>query len=240
MPLHSTFQSLIVVAGCLATIPGVAAEPDAAARQVLTTHCLSCHSGQSPRGGLDFTTRASLLEGGEAGEVVDLKQPEKSRLLALINHTAEPGMPFKREKLPADQIEILTKWVTVGAPYSATLEVPKWWSLRPLSKPAVPAVAAELQSWPLNPVDHFVAAAWSTRQLGPTPAADKRTLLRRVYFDLIGLPPTPAEMEAFLADAAPDAYENVVDRLLESPHYGERWARFWMDLAHFAETHGHD
>ena len=215
----------------------------AAARQILQAHCVACHSGQSPRGGLSLLTRESLLKGGESGAVLDLQQPAKSRLLELVTHAAEPGMPFKKPKLPAAQIETLTAWLKARAPYAAPLELPaeeKWWSLKPLALPAVPDVAAEFRSWPLNPVDQFVAAAWPAKQLGPAPAADKRTLLRRVYFDLIGLPPTPAEMDVFLADHDPLAYERVVERLLESPHYGERQARFWMDLVHYAETHGHD
>lgn len=239
--LRSIVLVLLVIAGAeTLQLKAEEAPPDSAARKVLQTHCLSCHSGQSPRGGLDLSTRESLLEGSESGEVLDLKQPSQSRLLGLINHTVEPGMPFKKAKLPADQIEALTRWIIAGAPYSAPLEAPQWWSLQPLVKPAVPTVAETLRDWPLNPVDRFIAAAWPARQLAPTAPADKRTLLRRVYFDLVGLPPTPAEMDAFLADQAPRAYERVVDRLLQSPQYGERWARFWMDLAHFAETHGHD
>lgn len=215
----------------------------AAARQVLQTKCVGCHSGVAPRGGLSLATRESLLKGGETGEVLDLQHPEKSRLLELVTHAAEPGMPFKQPKLAPEQIEILTTWVKAGAAYRGPLEAPadqQWWSLRPLILPAIPEVAVEFREWTRNPVDEFVAAAWTGKQLGPSPAADRRTLLRRVYFDLVGLPPTPEEMTAFLEDQDPLAYERVVDRLLQSPQYGERWARFWMDLAHYAETHGHD
>lgn len=174
--LRSLLLPLLVVAICLGTRSLTADDsaPDAAARNVLQTHCLACHSGQSPRGGLDLTSRENLLKGGDAGDVFDLKQPEKSRLLELINHTGEPGMPFKKAKLPADQIEILTKWVTAGVPYSAPLEVPRWWSLQPLNKPAVPAVPDAFRNWPLNPVDQFIAAAWPSRQLGPAAPADRR------------------------------------------------------------------
>ena len=214
-----------------------------AARQILQTQCITCHSGQSPRGGLNLMTRETLLKGGLSGVVLDLVQPAQSRLLELVTHSAEPGMPFKRAKLPTEQIEVLSAWVKAGAPYTSPIELTaeaRWWSLQPLTLPLVPEVAAGFRGWPLNPVDQFVAAAWTARQLGPAPVADKRTVLRRVYFDLLGLPPTPAELEAFLADQGPLAYERVVDRLLASPHYGERQARFWMDLVHFAETHGHD
>lgn len=213
------------------------------AQQILQAQCLSCHSGQSPRGGLDLTTRERFMEGGEAGLIYDSASPAESRLLKLVTHSEEPGMPFKRPKLAPSQIKILTAWIKAGAPYAGEIAVPtqdEWWSLKVLSKPAIPKVPDALKAWPRHPIDQFVAAAWAERQLGPSPEADKRTLLRRVTFDLIGLPPTPEEMAGFLADDAPGDYERVVDRLLESPHYGERWARFWMDLAHFAETHGHD
>jgi hypothetical protein len=116
-----------------------------------------------------------------------------------------------------------------------------WWSLKPVVKPAPPPVAdAKYRDWPRNPIDHFILAKLRQKGLEPSPAADRRTLLRRVSFDLIGLPPTPEELDLFLADASADAYEKVVDRLLASPRYGERWARHWMDVIHFAETHGHD
>jgi hypothetical protein len=116
-----------------------------------------------------------------------------------------------------------------------------WWSLKPIVKPAPPAVpSGKYADWPRTPIDRFVLAKLMEKGLAPAPSADRRTLLRRVTFDLIGLPPTPEEIDAFLRDDSPDAYEKVVERLLASPHYGERWARHWMDVAHYAETHGHD
>jgi mono/diheme cytochrome c family protein len=223
-----------------------AESPDELARQahqILQQQCATCHTGKSPRGGLDLTSRESLLKGGHSGHVFDPEKPTESRLLKLVMHAEEPFMPFKKDKLQANEIEILSAWIKSGAAYSKELDVPvqqEWWSLRPLSKPPVPTTPDQWRNWPRNPVDQFVAAAWPAKQLGPSAEADKRTLLRRITFDLIGLPPTPEEMTAFLTDDSPLAYERVVERLLESPHYGERWARFWMDLAHFAETHGHD
>ena len=246
MVFKPTTLSLVCMLCCLSARLSYADDESgrvaAAAKQVLQTHCVACHSSQSPRGGLNLTTRGTLLKGGETGAVLDLQDVSKSRLLQLVTHAAEPGMPFKKDKLPADQIDILAAWIKAGAAYSGPLVNPTeetWWSLRPLAKPAVPAIPDTLKSWPLNPVDRFVAAARPAKQLGPTPA-DRRTLLRRVYFDLIGLPPTPDEMHRFLEDRDPLAYERVVDRLLNDPRYGERWARYWMDLVHFAETHGHD
>src|SRR6516164_8292074 len=116
-----------------------------------------------------------------------------------------------------------------------------WWSLRPLVKSTLPTASGAGQgTWARTPIDHFILAKLRDKGLVPSPEDDKRTLLRRVTFDLIGLPPTPEEIDAFLKADSPDAYEKVVDRLLRSPHYGERWARHWMDIAHYAETHGHD
>src|SRR5436190_17714551 len=123
---------------------------------------------------------------------------------------------------------------------SASSEVP-WWSLRPLTKPPVPSTPdGKLKSWARTPIDHFILAKLSEKQLHPSPPADKRTLLRRVYFELTGLPPTPEEMAQYLGDKSKDAYEKVVDRLLASPRYGERWARHWLDIVHYADTQGND
>src|SRR5262249_18730132 len=115
-----------------------------------------------------------------------------------------------------------------------------WWSLQSLTRPVVPPVEPAMARWARTPIDHFILAKLTEKGLRPSPEADRRTLVRRLSFDLIGLPPTPEEVAEFLEDQAPDAYERLVDRLLASPHYGERWARHWMDVVHFAETHGHD
>ena len=130
-----------------------------------------------------------------------------------------------------------------GLAWSGPADQPRgevWWSLKPVVKPAVPARSGTHAGWARNPIDHFILAKLREKGLTPAPPADRRTLLRRVTFDLIGLPPTPEEIDAFVRDPAPDAYEKVVDRLLASPHHGERWARHWLDVIHFAETHGHD
>ena len=149
-------------------------------------------------------------------------------------------MPAKGERLTAKQIETLRAWIDQGAswPDSANNKADDkgdWWSLRPLAQTQVP-----IHSTSTHPIDAFVRTKLDEQALLPAPRASKSTLIRRVYFDLIGLPPTPDEIDAFVADGAPDAYERLIDRLLASPRYGERWARLWMDAAHFAETHGHD
>jgi hypothetical protein len=221
-------------------------------RGALTAHCLKCHGGEQSKGELDLTTREGLLRGGESGPVVVVGKPQESRLLQLIRHDDEPHMPAEGDKLPAETVEQFAAWIATGAAYDAPLvdaaesligkkvgdEERQFWSFRPLSRPAVPAV--DKVAWCRTPVDHFVMAALESRGIAPNGPAERRKLIRRVYFDLIGLPPTAEEVEAFVADTASDAYEQLIDRLLDSPHYGERWARHWLDLARFAESHGYE
>ncbi|MBX9627517.1 MAG: DUF1549 domain-containing protein [Gemmataceae bacterium] len=198
---------------------------------VLASHCLSCHSGPKPKGDLDLSRKAGALAAVVAG------QPDDSPLWQRV---AADEMPPKKP-LPAADRAVLKAWVEAGAGWGADPIDPfrfttatraglDWWSLQPVKRPAIPDGA--------NPVDHLVRAKLAEKGLTPSPPADKRTLLRRVTFDLIGLPPTPEEVAAFLKDESPDAYEKVVDRLLASPHYGERWARHWLDVARYGETDG--
>jgi mono/diheme cytochrome c family protein len=215
------------------------------AAAILEKHCVECHGGRLTRSGFDLTTREGLLKGGDGGPVIVPADATASRLYKLVSHAAEPGMPYKRQKLADDEIAVLKAWIDGGGAYARPLKkgepAEEWWSLKPLVKPAVPAVKSATDAlWVRNPVDQFILAKLKEKGLAPSPPADKRTLLRRVMLDLIGLPPSPEEMNAFLADETADAYERLVDRLLASPHYGERWTRHWMDIVHYAETHGND
>lgn len=215
------------------------------AATILEKHCVECHGGRLTRSGFDLTTRDGLLKGGTLGPAVVSGESGKSRLFELVAHTAEPGMPYKRPKLSDAEIAVLKAWIDEGAGYTGPLRKThaeeEWWSLKPLVKSAVPRVELPADSsWSRGPIDQFILAKLKEKGLHPSPPADKRTLLRRVMFDLVGLPPTPEETLAFLTDEAPDAYERLVDRLLASPQYGERWARHWMDIVHYADTHGHD
>jgi mono/diheme cytochrome c family protein len=216
-----------------------------AAAALLEKHCVECHGGQLTRSGFDLTTREGLLKGGAGGPAFVAGESAMSPLFQRIKHSVEPGMPFQRKKLADNEIALLKAWLDDGAGYSAPLKKPaatdEWWSLRPLVKPAVPRLdSVAASAWARSPIDQFVLEKLKEKGLTPSPPADKRTLLRRVMFDLVGLPPTPEETVSFLADDAPDAYEQLVDRLLVSPAYGERWARHWMDIVHYAETHGND
>jgi mono/diheme cytochrome c family protein len=216
-----------------------------AAAAILERHCVECHGGRLTRSGLDLKTREGLIKGGDSGPVVASGDAGNSRLYELVSHAAEPGMPYQRKKLADEEIAVLKAWIEGGAAYASPLSkgepVEEWWSLKPLVKPAIPEVKSSPDAgWVQTPVDQFLLAKLTEQGLRPSPPADRRTLLRRVMFDLVGLPPSPEETAAFLADVAPDAYERLVDRLLASPQFGERWARHWMDVVHYAETHGND
>ncbi|HEY1376993.1 MAG TPA: DUF1549 domain-containing protein, partial [Gemmataceae bacterium] len=244
-----------------ATTPAAAADPAGAeffetkVRPILADHCFGCHSATAAKlkGGLRLDSRAGVLRGGDTGPAAVAGDPAKSRLVAAINYTdVDLQMPPKG-KLPAPAIADLTAWVKMGLPWPETAVAgasgsvkafdlqkrkAEHWAWRPVRTAVPPAVRDA--AWPLSPVDRFVLAKLEAAALAPAPPADRETLLRRVTFDLTGLPPTPAEQDAFLADPAPDAFAKVVDRLLASPAFGERWGRHWLDLVRYAETRGHE
>jgi len=217
---------------------------------VLADNCYKCHSRDADKvkGGLMLDTREGLLHGGSNGVVIEPGNPDKSVLIQAIRYTDEDlQMPPKGKKLSDQQIADLTEWVRRGAPDPRNLAAKgsspvysgvgrQHWSFLPVKKPAVPAV--KNAAWCQSPVDNFVLEKLEASGLSPTPPADKRTLLRRVTFDLIGLPPTEEEVRAFVADTSTDAFAKVVDRLLASPHYGEHWGRYWLDVARYADTKG--
>ena len=223
-------------------------------RPVLVERCYACHSsqGEKVRGGLVLESRAGVLRGGDDGMVVVPGDPDASMLIKAIRYTdPKLKMPPKAEtRLSPEQVADFEKWVAMGVPDPRgdagrkdahatavfTAAEKSLWSLQAV-KPVAPP-AAEDPALVLNPIDAFVVSALKAKHIDPSPVADKATLLRRVYLDLTGLPPTPQEVDAFLADDSPGAYAKVVDRLLASPHYGERWGRHWLDLARFAESDG--
>ena len=218
---------------------------------ILASHCFKCHGGgDKMRGGLSLASRDAVLKGGDIGPAVSLDAPAESMLLEAIEYEGLEMPPSG--KLPAKEIAVLRKWVEMGIPWTPGAAAPheaeaekggppqvneqtrSHWSFRPLVRPEVPPV--ENGDWVRNPIDTFILARLEEAGLAPAPPADKAGLLRRAYYDLTGLPPTPEEVQRFLADDSPDAFERVVDRLLESPHYGEKWGRHWLDLVRYAET----
>jgi hypothetical protein len=223
-------------------------------RPLLAESCFSCHAANSKlvMGGLRLDSKAGLLKGGDRGLAVVPGHPEKSLLISVVGYQDKNLQMPPKGKLPDDKIAILTEWVKMGAPWpdekapTAGPKQPvfdlkeraKHWAWQPVKKQTVPVV--KNKQWCKTPVDNFILAKLEASGLTPNKPADKRTLLRRVTYDLIGLPPTPAEIDAFLSDNSPEAYKKVVERLLASPHYGERWARHWLDLVRYAETDGHE
>ena len=219
---------------------------------LLTTRCAGCHNGTDRKGGLDLTTRESLLHGGDSGKVVTPGKLEES---ALWQRVVDMEMPPK-EPLGDREQELLRNWIIRGVPWSggqldlfrfttATRAGYDWWSLQPLRNQLPPAVQSPIKavagdgaSGFTNPIDLFVAQKLHASGLVPAPVADRKTLIRRLYFDLLGLPPEPDEVLRFEQDLSPTAYEQLVDRLLTSPAYGERWARHWLDVIRFGESQG--
>ena len=198
-------------------------------RPIFSTHCVSCHGDKKQKAGLRLDRRPDAL----LAKIIKPGFGAESKLFQLVvSKDDDERMPQGAVPLTPGQIAILKAWIDQGAKWPSSDA--NHWSLRPLKSPAIPKAAGA------NPIDAFIRAKLAEKGFKPSPPADKRTLIRRLTFDLHGLPPTPEEIEAFVTDTSPDAYERLVDRLLASPRYGERWARHWMDIAHFAETHGHD
>jgi mono/diheme cytochrome c family protein len=234
---------------------------EAKVRPVIANRCFDCHGSEKSKGGLRLDSRDGLLKGAESGPVVLPGKPDESPLIAAIRYDGEVQMPPKG-KLKDEEIAVLTEWVKRGAfwptarpsaaagaasnsgsasavasNFKLTEAQRSFWSFLPLKNSPPPAVKNE--AWPSSPIDRFILAKLEENKLAPAPTADKPTLIRRAYFDLIGLPPTPGEVADFLHDESPGAFAKVVDRLLASPHYGERWGRYWLDVARYGEDQAH-
>ena len=215
---------------------------EAKVRPILYDKCFACHGDKLQKGGIRLDSYPELLKDASANKIVVPGDPDKSALIQAIRYSGKIQMP-PEGKLTADSIAILTRWVQRGAawPNSApatgfniTAAQKQFWSFKPVKTPTVPSV--KQKQWVKNPIDAFVLAKLEPLGLKPAPTASKRTLIRRATFDLTGLPPTPQEVNAFLADKSPGAYARIIDRLLASPAYGERWGRHWLDVARYADS----
>ena len=222
-------------------------------KPILKQHCMECH-GEDPEdlgGELALISRKTILEGGDSGAAVNLDQPKSSLLLDAINYGTYEMPPDG--KLSAEKIKVITTWVKLGLPMKKTdaektlghspkkskvpqvnAENKKFWSFQKIVRPELPKIQNE--KWATNEIDRFILHRLEAKKLSPAPVASKATLIRRVYYDLVGLPPTPKQVAEFLKDSSPDAYEKLVDRLLASPQYGEKWARHWLDVVRYAES----
>jgi mono/diheme cytochrome c family protein len=234
----------------LGTILGMtAAAPDDAlfrdqVAPVLEKRCVGCHNETTAKGKLSLATRDAMKAGGASGPALVPGKPDESLILDMIAGDP-PEMPKKGAPLTAAQVASLRRWVERGAAWpdgltlrDRRLEGETWWAFEPLARPSVPTVKNE--AWVRTPIDAFILAKLVEKGLKPRPEADRRALIRRLSYDLTGLPPTPREIDAFLSDDRPDAYDRLVDRLLASPRYGERWGRHWLDVVHYGDTHGYD
>lgn len=221
-------------------------------RPLLVAHCQECHAGNRQRGGLRLDSRQAVLDGGDSGPAVVPGDPGGSLLIEAVRRTGFEMPPD--ETLKEEQIATLAQWVSLGAPWpdepapvagpqlrrgDLRAEDREHWAFRPIAAPPLPELSESARQWAHNEIDAFVAAAQEREGLTPAPEADRVTLIRRVYFDLLGLPPTWEEVTAFVADPDERAYERLVDRLLERPEFGERWGRHWLDLVRYAESDGY-
>ncbi len=220
-------------------------------RPVLAEHCFKCHGSEKQKGHLRLDSRAAAIKGGDNGPALVPGDAAKSLLIRAVRYMEDDLRMPPKSKLPATAVADLAEWVRRGAPWpegsAAGTTVKKdfnlderrrHWCWQAVKVPALPAVSRK--DWPRSPIDHFLLAKLEAAGIAPAPPADRRTLVRRVTFDLTGLPPTPAEIEATVTDPSENWFEKVVDRLLASPHYGERWGRHWLDLVRYAETYGHE
>ncbi len=247
-------KACLALLGLLSLPPQERADPqkaeffDSKVRPLLAARCFMCHSAESPKpkGGLRLDRREAALKGGNSGPAVVPGDVEKSLLVAAVRR-ADPDLAMPpKEALPAGEVEILARWVTEGAVWGSDVAKParkekaitdedrRWWAFQPVKEQAVPDVPGGR-----NEIDRFILAKLAAEGLRPAPEADRHTLLRRATFDLHGLPLAPAQVDAFLADVSTDAWEKLIDRLLASPRYGERWARHWLDLVRYAESDGY-
>ena len=216
-------------------------------KPILTEKCLKCHGGGTEiHGGLELTSREKILEGGHYGPAVSLKKPTDSFLLEMVGYGQETAQMPPGDRLDDESLEILAKWIKLGLPYPAqdidaetTLQNDSdYWAYRPLERPQVPSVHSS--EWVKNPIDAFILSKLERQGFNPAEPVSKLSLIRRVYYDLTGLPPSPEAVEAFVNNASPDAYEILIDELLKSQRYGEKWGRHWLDLVRYAETNGYE
>ena len=232
-PNYSALALLVVAA-----VP-LCAQQDADA--VLKSNCLPCHNVRNRSSGLALDSREAVLTGGNRGPAIKPGAPDESLLIRAVEQSSDLKMP-PAGRLKDEQIATLRQWIAQNAVWpdaAVTGKRPGWdhWAFQTPKRSEAPAV--KQSAWVRNPIDNFILARLERENVKPSPEADRPTLLRRLSLDLTGLPPTPEEIQSFLADASPAAYEKAVDRLLASPHYGERWGRHWLDVARYADSDGY-
>ena len=249
--MHASWRGVgsSAVLVCIWALPVVAQSPfelEAEAKAILSNRCLSCHNPEQKTSGLDLSNLDTALQGGAGSRTVLV--PGRPNESLMITRVVAGEMPLG-SPLPQEEREILWRWGAAGAPWSGTLVAPEskrpragpdWWAFQPLAESLPPEPEGIPRAWRGSPIDRFILGKLREKGMRPSPPADRRTLIRRATFDLLGLPPSPAEVETFVNDPSEDTYEKMIDRLLASPHYGERWGRHWMDVVRFGESHGYE
>jgi mono/diheme cytochrome c family protein len=243
-------RSALLVSGLAILLPAPlrAAEPVDYVRDVqpiFAKHCTACHGAEKQKSGLRLDTATNIRKGGDRGPALEAGKGDQSRIVVAIRGGNDdlPAMPPKGPRLTTDEIAAISRWITEGAAAPANESSvavkngSKHWAFQPVVRPKPPNVKSA--RWIRNPLDQFILARLEKESISPAPEAGRPTLIRRLCLDLLGLPPTPEEVDAFTRDERPDAYERLVDRLLASPHYGERWGRFWLDAARYADSNGY-
>jgi cytochrome c553 len=258
MPSLPALLLIPPVAAVWLLMPAAARGQDAhsVAQSLILARCTECHGDDAQESNLRLDSRAAILRGGDFGPGAVAGKPAASELLRRVKTTnPEQMMPPDGERLTAEEVAALASWIDAGLPWPGHEAEPEGeavrdprldhWAWQPILKPEVPDAVAAFAGLPgvepeRNAIDFFIRGKLAEKRLAPSPMADRATLIRRLSFDLVGLPPTPEEVAAFVADTDHHAYENLVDRLLASPRYGERWARHWLDVVHYGDTHGYD
>src|SRR6266849_5584055 len=214
-------------------------------KPILSQHCYSCHGAQKQKSGLRLDTAEAARKGGNLGPAIVPGKSEESLLIKAVVGSDEslPRMPYQKRPLDDKQIALLRTWINQGAKAPAderlenvTTGKTTHWAFQPITRSPQPSVRN--LAWVRNPIDRFILARLEKEKIAPSPEADRVTLIRRLFLDLLGLTPSIAEVDEFMSDTRPDAYEHLVGRLLQSPHYGERWGRHWLDLARYADSNG--
>jgi Protein of unknown function (DUF1553)/Protein of unknown function (DUF1549)/Planctomycete cytochrome C/PA14 domain len=262
-PRRLSFTLLLLAGGFAATASGADEKTfspedvkfyESQVKPILDESCLKCHGGEKTKADLKVTSRGALLRGGETGPAVVLDKPDTSLLLKMVNYADDDHQMPPKQKLPPEKIAIITEWVKKGLPWTpgvvdeAAVAAPKkpiindetrnFWAYKKPVKQDLPKVSNA--AWVSNPIDAFVLADLDQNNLKPAPSASREALIRRVYYDLIGLPPTATEVAEFAASKDPKAYENLIEKLLANPHYGEKWGRHWLDVVGYADTNGYE
>lgn len=250
------FTCLLAVSAALADqSPDAAFEPEAIrffeaeVRPLLLDHCVHCHGGDTQEAGLRLDSRSAVIRGTDYGPVVKPGESEPGRLLLSVRHESDQPMPEGEDKLSDEQIAVLERWVAMGLPWpdetppdghAPTRDPSRHWAFQPIADPSPPAIPAGIDpGWAHHPIDHFIAERLAAAGMTPSPQAPREVLIRRLHHTLTGLPPSYDEVRRFVEDRDPLAYERLVERLLETPQFGERWARHWLDVARYADTKGY-